>query len=67
MYFWLVIAVAVVALWLAAGVAVGWWRKLFNWFVGLVALGGIGFVAAVVLFTVGPFWKVVYDTLLQPG
>lgn len=67
MYTWLVIPVVLVALWLAAGVVVGWWRSLYNWFVGLLALGGIGAAALAVLFAFGPFWKVVYDTLLQPG
>ncbi|MBE7210780.1 MAG: hypothetical protein INR65_07150 [Gluconacetobacter diazotrophicus] len=67
MYFWLVVPVVLVALWLAVGVVAGWWKRVYGWFVGLLALGGVAAAAAFVLFAFGPFWKVVYDTLLQPG
>ena len=67
MYFPLVLCVVVIALWLAGGALYGWSRRLYGWFALLTSLGAVGVVALLVLFTAGPYWKVVYDTLLQPG
>ncbi len=67
MYFPLVLAVVVVALWLAGSVLFGWSRRLYGAFAMLVSLGAVGGLALAVLMVAGPYWKVVYDTLIQPG
>ncbi len=67
MYFPLVITVVLVALWLAGGIVYGWWKRFFGWFVALGALGAVGGSALLIILFVGPYWKVIYDTVIQPG
>jgi len=67
MYFPLVLVVVLIALWLAGGAFYGWMARLYGWFVLLMSFGAIGVAALAVLCIAGPYWKVIYDTLLQPG
>jgi hypothetical protein len=67
MYFPLVIAVVLVALWLAIGIVHGWVKKRYGVLITLASLGGIGAAALAVLMIAGPYWQVVYDTVIQPG
>jgi hypothetical protein len=67
MYALLVIPVVLIALWLVGGIVYGWVKRSYG---ALVMLGSAGLVAiaalSVILF-VGPYWIVIYDTVIQPG
>lgn len=67
MYFPLVAVVVLVALWLASGAVYGWTKRLYGWFAMLLSLGAVGIAALAVLMVAGPYWMVVYDTVIQPG
>jgi hypothetical protein len=67
MYFWLVIGVLLGWLVLVLLTIAGYRRSSFGAF---VMLGGIGLwtaAAVAVAFVAGPYWQVVYRTVLQPG
>ena len=67
MYFPLCLVVALLWLWLAGGALYGYRKRAYG---ALLMLGSIGLVtvaAVAVLLTAGPYYGVIYDTVLQPG
>lgn len=67
MYFWLVVGVLIVWFWLACGTFYGWRRSYLGWFTALGTLGVITALALFVVLNFGPYWEVVYRTVLQPS
>lgn len=67
MYFPLVLIVVLLALWLGGGAFYGWMKRLYGAFAMLSALAAVGVAAIAALMIFGPYWKVIYDTLIQPG
>ena len=67
MYLWLFVAVGIVWLWLSGGSFAAWKTgKLGFWLSLLPFLAWTGIAGLVILF-VGPYWRAVWEVLLQPG
>ena len=67
MYFWLVIGVLIGWFWLVFGVLLGYRRSYFGAFTALGAFGVLTAAALAIVLNFGPYWQVVYRTVLQPG
>lgn len=67
MYFWLVIGVLLGWLVLILATIVGYRRSAYGTFTMLGGLGVWTALAVVVVCVFGPYWQVLYRTVLQPG
>ena len=67
MYLWLVVLVAVIWLWLVGGTIYAYRRSYLNVFLALLTFIVASGAALVALLFIGPYWNVVYVTVLQPG
>lgn len=67
MYFWLVVGVLIAWFWLVCGTFYGWLRSYYGWFIALGTFVVFSGLALAVVLVYGPYWEVVYRTVLQPG
>lgn len=67
MHFWLVVGTLIVWFWLACSTFYGWLKGYFGWFTALGTLFVFTALSVTVVLVYGPYWEVVYRTVLQPG
>ncbi len=67
MHFWLVVGVLIVWFWLVCSAFYGWRKSYMGGFTTFGTLGMLTLVALIIVLVYGPYWEVVYRTVLQPG
>lgn len=67
MYIWLFVVVGLIYLWLLGGTFAAWRSRGLR--ASLAVLSGLAWTgaAALSILFIGPYWKVIYLVLLQPG
>ena len=67
MFFWVVIAALIIWLCLVCGTFYAWRRSYLG---GITTAGTVwllSLVAVIIVLCFGPYWEVMYRTVLQPG
>ena len=67
LYFWLVVAPLIVWLVLLIAAIAGYRKSAYGGFTLTGAVGLITVAAVAVILFTGPYWMVIYRTILQPG
>ncbi len=71
MYFWVVVVALIVWFCLVCGILYlwlkGWRRSFLGWVATVGTLWLVSLAAVLIVLGFGPYWEVVYRTVLQPG